>query len=573
MSAVSSTGWFQLILFLFFTLALGAVLRERVKTSLDFQLAGRSLPTWMIAVSFALSGLSALEFLAMGAAGALYGLAAAGFFAVGSVVAMLVAGTMVAPRLRASGARTASAYIGQRLGEPTRRLHAALFLVSALVAASLSLAVFARMVVALHLLDLYFVANLWPVKHIFPATVVFAAVVAALYVLLSGMVATVGNHVLQALVLLAGTLTPLALGLRHTGGLDRIHEALARSGAATTHNSILLLLAGMVFGIVFWCADPRALQSTLSTKNSREAGRAALWATPLRLVLALVFIACGIVALVQPTPQVLSSVKVVNGTIYRNTIVVPHDAALGEGLVPAQLDANGKPALDGRGNTLLDGGRATPMLLLHRLPAKLQGLALGALLAALLCGLAVSLSAVGTTFVHDLHTPRSANEDAVAVEIKTLAWNRWAIGGAALLSVVLACLWSFAPAAGTQNVFALVLLLAAVFGTPSLATMLLALFAPRVAGTGAFAGLAAAQLAALVAYGITLPVGDERGLLGGFFCAGIRPASALGQSLVIAAVAIIAHLAISLALASRRPSAEAAAEKQDALLPAPEEKP
>lgn len=571
MSAVSSTGWFQLILFLFFTLALGAVLRERVKTSLDFQLAGRTLPTWLAAISFALSGLSLLEFLAMGAAGAQYGLAAAGFFAAGSLAAMLLAGLVIAPRLRASGLRTVAAYIGQRLGAPTRRLHAALFLIAALVAASLALAVFARMVVALHLLDLYFVANLWPPKNIFPATVVFAVIVATLYVLLAGMVATMGNHLLQGLVLLAGTLPALLLGLRH-GHLDQLHETLARTGTATPYNGALLLVAGILFGIVFWCADPRALQIALSTKNSRAAGRATLWAAPLRVALTVVFVGCGIVALVQPTPQLLSSVKVVNGTIYRNTIVVPHDAALGQGLVPAQLDAAGKSSLDDRGNTLLDGGRATPMLLLHRLPAKLQGLGLGALLAALLCGLAAAFSAIGTTFTEDLLAPRGDDEDAVAAEIKKLATNRWAIGGAALACLGLACLWSFAPAVSTPNVFALVLLLAAVFGAPACATVLLALFAPRVAGTGSFAGLVAAQLAALVAYGITLPAQATRGLLGGFLCAGVHTASALEQSLLIATVALFAHLAVSFALAPRNAATATTAQAQSTLPPPAEEK-
>lgn len=570
MSAVSSTGWFQLILFLFFTLALGAVLRERVKTSLDFQLAGRTLPTWLAAISFALSGLSLLEFLAMGAAGAQYGLAATGFFAAGSLVAMLFTGLVIAPRLRASGLRTVAAYIGQRLGAPTQRLHASLFLAAALVAASLALAVFARMVVTLHLLDLYFIANLWAPKNIFPATVVFAVVVATLYVLLAGMVATMGNHLLQGLVLLAGILPALVLGLRH-GHLDQLHETLARTGAATPYNGALLLIAGILFGIVFWCADPRALQIALSTKNSREAGHVALWAAPLRIVLTLLFVGSGIVALVQPTPQLLSSVKVVNGTIYRNTIVVPHDAALGQGLVPAQLDASGKPSLDDRGNTLLDGGRATPMLLLHRLPVKLQGLALGALLAALLSGLAAAFSAIGTTFTQDL-SPHPADEDAVTAEIKKLAANRWAIGGAALACLGLACLWSFAPAVGTPHVFALVLLLSAVFGAPALVTVLLAVFAPRVAGTGSFAGLAAAQLAALVTYGITLPAQATRGLLGGFFCAGVRTASALEQSLLIAAVALLAHLAVSFALASRNAATATATQEQKTLPPAAEEK-
>ncbi len=558
MSTVATSGWFLLVLFFFFTIALGAILRERVKTSLDFQLAGRSMPAWVAVVSFALSGLSMLEFLAMGAAGAAYGFAAAGFFAAGSAIAMLATGAFIAPRLRTTGLRTLSAYIGQQQGEPTRRLHTGLFLLSTIIATSLSLAVFARLVQTLHLLDVYFLSNHWPVKNIFPATVLFVAVLAALYVLLAGLAGTMANHVLQTLVLLAGTLTALWFGLHHVSGYSKfgtvLSDALAGSGAANPQNSLLLLLAGIVLGAAFWCADPRALQITLAAKNSAQARRTPLLAAPLRLVLALLFVSGGIVALVQPTPQIISTSKVVDGAIYRQTIVVPPDAAAGQGLVPAQLDANGAPRHDAAGRTLLDGGRATPTLLLRRIPVKLQGLALGALFAALLCGLATSLSAIGSAFVQDLSIPRAPAIDEVAAEIKKLALCRRVTAGAAVAIAALALAWGFAPAVGTQNVFALVVLLAAVFGVPALATLLLALFAPRLRGCASFAGLFAAQLAALLVYGITLPEGATRGLLGGFLYAGCRTNSVLEQSLCIAAAALLAHGAVSLLLSLLAPA-------------------
>jgi Na+/proline symporter len=149
--------------------------------------------------------------------------------------------------------------------------------------------------------------------------------------------------------------------------------------------------------------------------------------------------------------------------------------------VPAQTDATGAPLHDAAGRPQLDGGRAIPTLLARVLPAKVRGLGLAALLAALLCGLAASLSALGTTFVNDLYEPRSdaaleKKQDAIQAEMKKLALCRWTTGGAAALVAALACAWSLAPAVRTQNVFPLLLILLAVAGVPSLVAMLLGLF-------------------------------------------------------------------------------------------------
>lgn len=481
MPILDSTGWFVLFVFFFFTVAIGVVLRERVKTSLDFQLAGRLMPLWVGVVSCALSGLSAIEFLAMGAAGALYGWAAAGLFALGSAAAMLLAGVFLAPRLRQSATRSLSAYLGTHFGSTVRRVHAALLVAVTLLTASLSLTIFARLVQSMRLLDIYFYARQWPLGSIFPATVLFAAALAALYVLLGGMAATMANHVLQALVLVAGVLPALWFGLHRLGGRNGLRTALAQTGASAPHPAALFFLAGLVLGAIFWCADGRALQSILSARNSAAAKKTLLFATPVRLLLMLLFVAAGVVATALPTPRSFSSSKVVNGAIYRETFVVPRDAAEGRGLVPAQTDATGAPLHDAAGRPQLDGGRAIPTLLARVLPAKVRGLGLAALLAALLCGLAASLSALGTTFVNDLYEPRSdaaleKKQDAIQAEMKKLALCRWTTGGAAALVAALACAWSLAPAVRTQNVFPLLLILLAVAGVPSLVAVLLGLF-------------------------------------------------------------------------------------------------
>ena len=59
-----------------FVLGIGAVLRKRMRTSEDYFLSGRSLPSWVTG----LAPLGALEILGMGAGAAQYGLMQAHFY-------------------------------------------------------------------------------------------------------------------------------------------------------------------------------------------------------------------------------------------------------------------------------------------------------------------------------------------------------------------------------------------------------------------------------------------------------------------------------------------------------------
>ena len=75
-----------------FVLAIGAVLRRRVKTSSHFLMSGRSVALWITSLAFISANLGAQEVMGMTASGAKYGIMTAHFYWVGAIPAMVFAG-------------------------------------------------------------------------------------------------------------------------------------------------------------------------------------------------------------------------------------------------------------------------------------------------------------------------------------------------------------------------------------------------------------------------------------------------------------------------------------------------
>ena len=128
-----------LALYFIFVLAIGIVLRRRVKSSEDFLTSHRSVPVWITSLAFIAANLGAQEVVGMCASGAKYGLMTAHFYWLGAVPAMIFVGVFMMPFYYGSRARSVPEYLKLRFDEKTRVLNAASFAVMTLFSSGVSM--------------------------------------------------------------------------------------------------------------------------------------------------------------------------------------------------------------------------------------------------------------------------------------------------------------------------------------------------------------------------------------------------------------------------------------------------
>jgi SSS family solute:Na+ symporter len=82
------------ILLTYFVVVLGVgfAAKRYIRTSLDYFVAGRSLPAWITGLAFISANLGAIEVLGMGANGAQYGVATVNYYWIGAIPAMVFLG-------------------------------------------------------------------------------------------------------------------------------------------------------------------------------------------------------------------------------------------------------------------------------------------------------------------------------------------------------------------------------------------------------------------------------------------------------------------------------------------------
>src|SRR3954463_11963178 len=200
MTHLTPIDYLLMLVYFAVVLSVGFMLRRSTKTSTDFFLSGRSIPSWVAGLAFISANLGAQEVIGMGASGAKYGIATSHFYWIGALPAMLFVGIFMMPFYYGSRARSVPEYLKLRFDEKTRTLNAVSFAVMTIFSSGISMYAMGK------LLNLLLGWSL-------SVSIAVAAVIVLAYVLLGGLTSAIYNEVLQFFLIAFGFAPLVGLGL------------------------------------------------------------------------------------------------------------------------------------------------------------------------------------------------------------------------------------------------------------------------------------------------------------------------------------------------------------------------
>lgn len=501
MSAVTANAnWVDyLIIIIYFvvTIGIGLALRKRMKTSEDFFLSGRSLPSWVTGLAFVGANLGALEILGMGANAAQYGLMQAHFYWIGAIPAMVFVAIFMMPFYYGSKAHSVPGFLKMRYNEATRAFNAISFAVLTLLTSGINM--FAAALVFNLLLGWSLNACIW-----------LAALFIMLYILLGGLTSSIYNETLQFFLIVAGLLPLTIIGLISVGGWDGLKARINNPAffhlwinTAGNHNPFGVNFIGIVLGLGFvlsfgyWCTDFLVVQRALAAEDKAAAERTPLIATFPKLFFPVLAIVPGLIIL----------------------SVMP---GLGHG--------------SGFQNSY---NMAIPYAMARYLPNGVLGLGLTALLAAFMSGMAGNVTAFNTVWTYDLYRSYIRRD---APDAHYLWMGRVVTVVGIILSVGTAYI-----ASSFTSIMDYVQALFSIFNAPLLATFLLGMFWKRTTPWGGFWGLVVGTFCSIVLW-----LGEQFFHL---FSFGSSEGSSMWRALIAWSICFAVTIAVSM-ITKRQPDSE-----------------
>src|SRR3954454_24741585 len=128
-----------ILLYFAFVIAVGFIIKKKIRSSNDFLSSNRSIPLWITSLAFISANLGAQEVLGMAASGAKYGLYTAHYYWLGAVIAMVFLGVYMMPFYYGSRARSVPEYLKLRYDEKTRTFNALSFAVMTVFSSGISM--------------------------------------------------------------------------------------------------------------------------------------------------------------------------------------------------------------------------------------------------------------------------------------------------------------------------------------------------------------------------------------------------------------------------------------------------
>jgi SSS family solute:Na+ symporter len=593
-----------LIAYVAFVIGIGWALARYMKTSADFLTSARSIPTWVTGLAFISANLGALELVGMAASGAKYGISTAHFYWVGAIPAMIFLAVFMMPFYYGSKARSVPEYLKMRFDERVRCLNSLAFAVMTIFASGISMNALAKLLN--QLLGWDYNLALWICSAVVLVYVLKGGLTSAIYtevlqffmivlgfapVVYLGLKDVGGwhamNHSLQTVAV-----NPAALYLKDAGtsyATNAWTSAWQPVLAGPAHNPMGVDIFAMVFGLGFvlsfgyWCTNFLVVQRAMAAKNMTAARNTPLVAAVPKMFFPFLVIVPGMIAAALmtmpdknyriPPPiiaqanydKAIADVKNASATDSVKTIANDLGKKIDEGKVAhliayvAERKNTSNQLTDsqiqsGLYNSIAENDYDGVILSLVKkyCPPGLLGLALTALLASFMSGMAGNVTAFNTVFTYDLYQAyfakgRSDHHYFLAGKVVTVAGIILSLCAAYFASMY-------------NNAMDIIQLVFGFVNAPLFATFLLGMFWKRTTGTGAFIGLFCGIGSSALFHSMTIAHGNLPGVKGGYVRVVQEFPSEMAQNFWLAAFAFIVcftlTLVISLATARTKSDVE-----------------
>ncbi|MFO1487302.1 MAG: sodium:solute symporter family protein [Verrucomicrobiota bacterium] len=499
---MANLDYLILLIYLAFVIGIGWVLKRYTNSAEDFFLSGRSIPGWVTGLAFISANLGAQELIGMAASGAEYGIMTSHFYWVGAIPAMVFLGIFMMPMYYGSKAKSVPEYLKMRFDERTRKFNSLSFAFLTVSSSGISMHALA---------DLLNTLLGW---NYYASLVITSAIVLA-YVLKGGLSSAIYNEVLQFFMIVFG-IAPLAyLALRDVGGWQGLVSKLDASRmhswaeTGTVNNPMGIPWYGIFFGLGF------VLSFGYWTTNFAEVQRA---------------LAANSMGAARRTPIIGAIPKM----LFPAVVILPGMIAYAMNLVPGGYDI--PVTADGA----LNYNQVLPSMIFHYFPNGLLGLALTALMASFMSGMAANVTAFNTVWTYDIYQQSwgKGKSDQDLLRMGKLA---------TIVGIILA-MGCALVASRYNNIMGVLQLVFGFVNAPLFATFLLGMFTRRSNNTGSFWGLVIGTSSAVVFHGFSFVTGNAPGIKGGWIKSAIEYPKDLSQTFWVAIVAFSVTFLINLIL-------------------------
>lgn len=416
---------------------------QNTKASVDYFLSGKSEGWFVIGAALFASNIGSEIILGLAGSGARADMPNAQFEILASLVLILL-GWVFVPFYLKTGVYTMPQFLELRYSSAART-YLSVVSILAYVLTKISLIIFSGALI----FDMFGIP--------FWTGAIIIVLSTGFYTVLGGLTAVIYTDLIQTFILLAGTLAVTFVGLDQLGGWGEMTNTIAAASAQpgnpglqqffnmwrpmsdTNYPWTGMLFGAPILGVWYWCTDQFIVQKVLSAKDISEARRGSLFAGFLKLLPVFIFLLPGIIAY----------------------------ALMKKGLLVYSLD---------------NPDQAMPAMITTLLPVGLKGLAIAALLAALMSSLSSAFNSVSTLFTIDFY--KRFKPDASE---KQLVW----VGQVAtVVLVVVSLAWiPFMKTLMGGGMFHYLQSIQAYISPPIAAVFLLGLFNRRINARGAIVAL------------------------------------------------------------------------------------